>query len=214
MALQWLAVYQVLGNSKAFKKASQVVAALGDMLKAIYDPANIAEQLIGVSDARLSDARTPLAHNHVSGEITDFDTAVSANADVTANSAKVGITAAQAADIVTNNAKVSDINHVAALLPNVDNTADVDKPVSTAQQAALDLKENSLANPSVDGYVLSSTIAGVRSWVAQLSGGSIGNLVSITSALTILVNRQLHIVENFTISTGGDLIVEGEMVIT
>lgn len=37
--------------------------------------------------------------------------------------------------------------------------------------AALAQKENSLANPSVSGHVLSSTTAGVRSWVAQPSPG-------------------------------------------
>tara|TARA_R110000803_G_scaffold63443_1_gene124103 strand:- start:282 stop:1595 length:1314 start_codon:yes stop_codon:yes gene_type:complete len=43
-------------------------------------------------------------------------------------------------DTATNNAKVSDINHVTADLPNVDNTSDINKPVSTATQSALDLK--------------------------------------------------------------------------
>ena len=56
------------------------------------------------------------------------------------NTAKVGITTQQASDIVTNNAKVSDINHVTSELPNVDNTSDANKPVSIATQAALDLK--------------------------------------------------------------------------
>jgi hypothetical protein len=43
-------------------------------------------------------------------------------------------------DTATNNAKVSDINHVTIELPNVDNTSDINKPVSTATQSALDLK--------------------------------------------------------------------------
>lgn len=60
--------------------------------------------------------------------------------DIVANNAKVGITAQQSADITANNAKVSDINHVTADLPNVDNTSDINKPVSTATQSALDLK--------------------------------------------------------------------------
>lgn len=41
----------------------------------------------------------------------------------------------------------------------------------TGLQAALDGKEPGLGNPGVDGYVLASTAAGVRSWVA-MSGGS------------------------------------------
>ena len=50
------------------------------------------------------------------------------------------ITTQQATDISTNNSKVSDVNHVTAELPNVDNTSDANKPVSTAQQTALNLK--------------------------------------------------------------------------
>lgn len=41
-------------------------------------------------------------------------------------------------------------------LPNVDNTSDLAKPVSTAQQAALDLKENT-ANKAIDFSVINST---------------------------------------------------------
>ena len=68
--------------------------------------------------------------------------------EVDLNTAKVGITPTQASDITTNNAKVSDINHVTIELPNVDNTSDANKPVSTAQQTALDLKVAIATNPS------------------------------------------------------------------
>jgi hypothetical protein len=45
-------------------------------------------------------------------------------------------------------------------------------PISavTGLQAALDGKEASLGNPVVDGYLLSSTAAGARSWVAPPAG--------------------------------------------
>jgi len=53
-------------------------------------------------------------------------------------------------------------------LGNVDNTSDLDKPISTDTQNALDLKEDDLGNPATDGWVLSSLISGVRSWVTRL----------------------------------------------
>jgi len=56
-------------------------------------------------------------------------------------------------------------------LANVDNTADADKPVSTATQTALNWKEATLWNPTNDWDVLSSTIAGVRSWITPSAGG-------------------------------------------
>ena len=46
------------------------------------------------------------------------------------------------------------------------------------------LKEDDLGNPLVDGYVLSSTIAGVRSWVEQSGGGGGGTWGSITGELS------------------------------
>tara|TARA_R110000824_G_scaffold363811_1_gene552119 strand:+ start:450 stop:869 length:420 start_codon:yes stop_codon:yes gene_type:complete len=71
--------------------------------------------------------------------VTTGITVDQANQIVT-NTAKVGITTAQASDILANNAKVSDVNHVTADLPNVDNTSDLNKPISIATQSALDLK--------------------------------------------------------------------------
>jgi len=101
-------------------------SGVGDMIKATYDPTSV------VGDVFAMD-------NMVEGALTKVLTATERTA-ITTNTAKVGITPAQAADIITNNAKVSDINHVTVLLPNVDNTDDLNKPISTAQQAALDLK--------------------------------------------------------------------------
>ncbi len=82
-------------------------------------------------------------------------------------------------------------------LTNVDNTTDALKPVSTATSTALGLKadttaltsglalkadataltsglatkEAALGNPSTDGYILSSTTAGSRSWIVPPTGG-------------------------------------------
>lgn len=49
-------------------------------------------------------------------------------------------------------------------IENIDNTADLDKPISTATQNALNLKEDSLGNPTTDGEVLTSLTDGTRSW--------------------------------------------------
>lgn len=110
-----------------------------------------------------------------------------ANADNTSDLNKPISTATQAAlDLKANTADLSTVatsgNHSDLTLndgsnphgttksdvglANVDNTSDLNKPVSTAQQAEIDTKENDLGNPASDGQVLSSTVAGVRSWVA------------------------------------------------
>jgi hypothetical protein len=53
----------------------------------------------------------------------------------------------------------------------------------TDLSTALSGKEPALGNPSSNGYVLSSTTAGVRSWIAQSSGGG-GTWGSITGTLS------------------------------
>ncbi|MCF6294139.1 MAG: hypothetical protein L3J25_00445 [Flavobacteriaceae bacterium] len=74
---------------------------------------------ITANNAKVTDA------NHVISSTTDdltegttnlyyTEARVSANTDVVANTAKTGITAQQANDITANNAKVSDVNHVAS----------------------------------------------------------------------------------------------------
>ncbi len=136
---------------------------------------------------------------------------INADGVVDAAATSAALTGAQAADIVTNNAKVSDINHVAALLPNVDNTSDAAKPVSAAQQAALDAKETSLGNPAADGDVLASTIAGVRSWVVPGSGGGATTFVGLTDTPAALgtagqavqVNAGATALEFVTPASGG-----------
>ena len=56
-----------------------------------------------IFDALAGKANT--SHTHTASQVTDFDTEVSNNTSVAANTAKTGITSTQAANIVTNNAK-------------------------------------------------------------------------------------------------------------
>jgi len=89
-------------------------------------------------------------------------------------------------------------------LGNVDNTADADKPVSTATQTALDGKEDDLGNPAADGYVLSSTTGGVRSWVAQSGGGGGGSLTTDLSSSNVNVGLGDTLSHPFLIIDTGD----------
>lgn len=63
-------------------------------------------------------------------------------------------------------------------------------------QTQLNAKEASLGNPTVDGYVLSSTIAGVRSWVVQSGGGGGGG--SVTNVAVTTANGVSAVVTNPT----------------
>lgn len=61
----------------------------------------------GINQATADGRYAALVHTHVASDVTDFATAVSSNSAVAANTAKVGITTQQAADITANNAKVT-----------------------------------------------------------------------------------------------------------
>ena len=98
---------------------------------ASIDPANLAQLLTQA----LGDARYLRTTNNLS--------------DVTnAATARSNIGAASAADLTAHTSSTSNPHSVTAAqvgLGNVDNTSDASKPVSTAQQAALDLKADATA---------------------------------------------------------------------
>lgn len=100
-----------------------------------HAPSDITGTAVITSDPRLSDARTPTAHTHPQSEITSLvgDLALKAPlASPAFTGTPTGITKA----------------HVG--LGSVDNTSDAGKPVSTAQQTALNLKAD-LASPTFSG---------------------------------------------------------------
>ena len=100
------------------------------------------------------------------------------------------ITTAEATDIATNTThrgrtdNPHGVTSTQVGLGNVDNTSDVDKPVSTLAQAALDSKEDVLGNPTTDGYVLSSTISGVRIWVPPTGTVTVKNSRVVNPPIT------------------------------
>jgi Fe-S-cluster formation regulator IscX/YfhJ len=86
------------------------------------------------------------------------DARVSANSDVTANTAKVGITTQQAADIVTNNAKVGITTQQASDITT--NNAKVG--ITTAQADAITANTAKNSYPSADATKLAGIEAGAE----------------------------------------------------
>ena len=82
-------------------------------------------------------------------------------------------------------------------LSNVDNTADTAKPVSTAQQSALDLKANSL-NPSLSGTVTSILSSVGVGTVSNSAGGT-----TVTGVGTYFLN---------TLNVGDTITINGQTV--
>ena len=94
-----------------------------------HAPTDVTGTAVIITDARLSDARTPVAHNQTAATITDFNTA--ADARVVA-----GITLKAPLNSPAFTGTPTGITKTHVGLGNVDNTTDVAKPVSTLQAAA------------------------------------------------------------------------------
>jgi hypothetical protein len=94
-------------------------------------------------------------------------------------------------------------------LGSVDNTADASKPVSTAQQTALNLKQDTSAKGAASGYA--SLDSGIKVPIAQLPTGSssstvaIGNDSRLSDARTPTLHKTTHAVGGSDALSPGDI---------
>ena len=108
--------------------------------------------------------QTPATHSHATSDVTGLDAALAGK--------EPAISAGTTAQYLRGDKTWQTLNKSAVGLGNVDNTSDANKPVSTAQQAALNLKAN-LASPSFTGIVFAeSSPASVG--ISALTGGNSG----------------------------------------
>lgn len=132
----------------------------GDMTKAVYDPALVSEQLVGLTAIQVLSGKTltsPVINTGVSGTAIDVDSTMAANSDTKLASQKATktalatkeptITAGTTAQYWRGDKSWQTLDKTAVGLANVDNTSDLNKPISTATQTALNLKED-LSNKS------------------------------------------------------------------
>ena len=90
-------------------------------------------------------------------------------------------------------------------LGNVDNTADTAKPVSTAQQTALDLKAN-IASPTFTGTVTIPTPFTLGAVSVLPTGTELNFVDGVTSAIQTQLNTKLaNVVEDTTPDLGGEM---------
>jgi phage-related tail fiber protein len=142
-------------NSVADNKAdkSYVDIGLNSKLDATMLPVGTSnasvDQLVKGNDSRLTDARLPLPHT--ASYITNFDTAVNSLVGSAITSAMQSYSGG--VQSINNLTGHLTVNKVTVGLNFVDNTSDVDKPLSSATTIALAGKE-SIANKNViNGYV-------------------------------------------------------------
>lgn len=132
--------------------------------------------------------------NQGSSNLYYTDAKVVANSAVALNTAKTGITDAQAADIVDNNGKTSNVTHTGAVTGNEALTI-TDLAVTTGKIAdeAVDATKLDVTNNGAAGQVLQYNADGTMTWVtgvtgditavtagAGLTGGGTGGDVTLT----------------------------------
>ena len=92
--------------------------------------------------------------------------------DVDTNSSSITNVAGDLNTHTGNTSNPHSVTKTQVGLGNVDNTSDVNKPISSATQTALNNKEAALGVPTSNGQVLASQTNGTRSWVDLPTGGS------------------------------------------
>jgi hypothetical protein len=172
-------------------------------------------EVVKGSDTRLTNSRTPTAHasthaaagsdpvtlsqSQVTNLTTDLSNKQASDADLTAI-AGLSPSANDVLQFVSGswaNRTTAQLKTSLSLtssdvgLGSVNNTSDADKPVSTAQQAALDLKQNLLTDSASLRSALSDESG---TGAAVFAGGDIG-AASATSLDTALLNPTAHLLE-------------------
>ena len=111
---------------------------------------------------------------------------------------------------VTLNQSVLSLNRSQIVgIGNIDNTSDINKPVSTAIQTALNGKEDSLGLPLSDDQVLVSNTAGGRSWT---NVGSLSLALGITEDTAYRGDRGSAAYSHSNITTGNPhMVTKGDV---
>ena len=122
------------------------------------------------------------------------------------------LTAAGNSAIAITASQVTDLTKSSVGLGNVDNTADTAKPVSTAQQTALDLKAN-IASPTFTG-----TVSGITKTMVGL--GNVDDTADTAKPVSTAQQTALDLKANLasptftgTTTTTGDLVVGGDLTV-
>lgn len=169
-------------------------AAQGALADSSVQPGDLAAIATTGSYADLSNVPAtfpPAAHTHVAADVTDFSASAAAAAPVQSVAGKTGAVTLAKADVG---------------LGNVDNTSDLNKPVSTATQTALDGKANTshthTASQVTDFNTAAAAAAPVQSVagrtgavalaVADVSGAVASTDSRLTDARTPTAHKSTH----------------------
>jgi len=205
----------VSGNPTTQSVRDNFAAAAAE-IDALDSAVTILEATVSGFDSHLTDTNNPHAVTKSQvglGNVdntSDVDKPISAatQAALDAKQNALGFTPANSSDLTSHTGNTSNPHAVTKSqigLSNVDNTSDLNKPISTATQAALDAKQNTLANS--DGLTEGTTnlyFTPARVLVTVTAGLSTATNAVITASDTILSalgKLQKQISDNLTTLT-------------
>lgn len=140
--------------------------AIGTRITGVEDDVTVLEAAIG--------SKAPLVHTHVIADVTGLVTALAGKEPANAN--------IQGHIAATNNPH--GVNKTQVGLGNVDNTADVNKPVSTAQQEALDGKANTVHTHAI------SQVTGLQTALDAKAGTVHTHVINDVTGLQTALNNK------------------------
>jgi hypothetical protein len=139
--------------------AKQATLVSGTNIKTINSTSILGSGNISVAPATAINA-TAVADGSVTNAEFQFIGGLTSDAQTQINGKEATITATTSADYYRGDKTFATLNKTAVGLGNVDNTSDANKPVSSATQTALNLKENTItATTSADYYRGDKTFA-------------------------------------------------------
>ena len=166
----------------------------------IYLEIGSAAQIAAAANTQLVEVTNPID----ASQISDFSSTASSSAPVQSVNGQTGATTVTAADLS---------------LDNVDNTSDADKPVSTAQQTALDLKYDA-SNP--DNYQTAAQVQASLDALVDSAPGTLDTLNELAAALgddpnfATTVNNNITTIQNnlnteITDRTNADTVIQNQV---